>query len=163
MYQLITIAVLNHSASPLANYSVTKNGASIYHGNTATHVVLDQNNQKFTLQISTPPEQLGQSWKRLLSTAEYVLTNLCSNWKAVRPELLFYCAHCLYLNEPNPDCKPSPAWFQLTYKNSDTATISKRVYEGMEPVLCKCDGAGHQPTVPSPLRFPCMYQEVTHE
>lgn len=156
VYQLVTVAVLNHNWSPLATAKVARNGTTITHGHTCTDLVLNPNGRNITLQVSTTPELLGPSWKRLLETVEYVLQNICQTWKATNPEVLFYCSHCLLHKLPDPDYHVNPDWFEIKHADATgDIIVCKNVFSGVEPVCCDRQEVTSSPRIPTPLRFPC--------
>jgi hypothetical protein len=159
VYQLVTVAVLNRTHSPFSAIKVTRNGATIRQDECATHLFHDYNARQITLQVSTTVELIGHSWKHLLETAEIVLNLLTSVWKACRPEVLVYCAHCLFLRNTNPAYTADPNWFYpANHRSIDVDASKMTTFSGVGLVPCtRCatyDGA-LKPSVPKPLMFPC--------
>ena len=152
-FQLVTVAVLNHSLTKSDSPYVKRNGLTIKHGQSATHLVHDFNNDKITLQVSTPTRLIGKSWKRLSETTAAVLDLISKTWKACHVEVLVYCAHCLFLGNARPTITPDPDWFYDFYQKS---TSIESMFSGIDPVTCD-DNLQLQPSVPQPLRFPCKF------
>ena len=156
VFQLVTVAVLNHSLDEFDNPSVKKNGLTIQHGESATHLVHDFNNSKITVQVSTPVKLLGPSWELLVKTVLTILNLISKTWKACHVEVLIYCAHCLFLRDVKPAYAPNPKWFQDINKQKSSIDDLKKKYSGIEPVPCeRCQASDL--SVPKPLRFPCKY------
>lgn len=167
VHQLLTVAVLNHTYSLYNKVLVKKNGASIYHGASTTHLVHDYNSRTITLQVSTDIEDLGCSWLHLLASVHCVLQLLFDVWKACRVELLTYCAHCLYLRDPNPAYDVDPDWALPLLQSRTIATVdvfSELILSsGVQPVSCPRHTARsnlQKPTIPRPLQFPCEYLSI---
>lgn len=164
VHQLMTVAVLNRTSSLYNKVLVRKNGASIYHGASTTHLVHDYNNRKITLQVSTDADDLASSWEHLLANVHCVLQLLFSVWKACQVELITYCSHCLYLRDPTPAHDVDPDWALplLQTKRMEYRDVLCEVIfsSGVQPVSCSQHTVHHnqqQPTVPKPLQFPCKY------
>ena len=159
VYQLTTVVVLNRVTSPRSDVKVTRNGATVKHGASSTHIVHDYNTRTVTIQVSTTVELLGQSWKKLLGITLNVTDLLSETWRACRFEVLVYCAHCLFLQEPSPSYEVDPDWLYFISERRDSETGSDdSPFTGLDPVTCKnCQDV--TPTIPTPLRFPSKYNK----
>ena len=158
VYQLTTVAVLKQQRCPLNAIKVTRNGATVSHGRHSIHLIHDYNTKKITVQVSTATEILAKSWRLLSETTKLVLDLLSDTWKATHIEVLVYCAHCLFLCDPDPDYHSNPHWFHPV-SSQGKGTDGSHVFEsGLEPVVCmQCTARDKllTPTVPGLLRSPC--------
>lgn len=155
-FQLMTVAVLNHASDPNSVITVAKNGATVRCQGYSTHFVHDHNTNKVTLQIATTLSLLAKSWKNLLETSKSVL-NVTNTWKACHAEVVIYCAHCLFLRDPNPAYEVDPSWLHTIYQNKSEENASLTTY-GSQLVSCRRCATNIRdlrPTVPKPFRIPC--------
>ena len=162
VHQVTTVAFLNLLLNASNTFNLARNGATVYHSSSSTHLFHDINNRKITLQESTNPGSLGSSWKNLLETARQIISVLSHHWKACRVSVKIYCSHCLFLRDPIPAHKIDPDWFHPVYEASSSIKIRslKKVEDfcGAEPVSCRRHAIHYKdprPSVPKPLVFPC--------
>ena len=162
VHQVTTVAFLNLLLNDCNTFNLARNGATVYHSSSSTHLIHDSNNRKITLQESTNPTSLGSSWKNLLETASKIISVLSHHWKASRVSVKIYCSHCLFLRDPNPAHKIDPDWFHPVYNGSSSINMRslKNVEDfcGAEPVSCRRHTIRYKdpkPSVPKPLVFPC--------
>ena len=96
VFHLMSVAALQFDPDPTYFVNVANNGVTIQHGRSTTHLLHDWNDGKVTVQLSTPIELIGSSWKRLIGLTKFVIDGTISVWKATRPVLVVYCSHCLF-------------------------------------------------------------------
>ncbi|XP_067935178.1 malignant fibrous histiocytoma-amplified sequence 1-like [Watersipora subatra] len=155
VYQLMSVAVLNSNLEQFDTLIVAKNGVTVQQEVCATHMVHNYNTKKVTLQVSTSVELLAVSWNRLIITAKKVIQLLFRVWKASHVEVLVYCAHCLFVRDPNPSFEVDPDWFLPIEEVNEVTTFA-----GTELLACRrCATSGAKVikrTVPKPLKLPCF-------
>ena len=160
VYQLTTVAVLKQQRCSLNAMKVTKNGATVSYGRCSIHLIHDYNTKRITVQVSTATEILAKSWRLLSETTKIVLDLLSNTWKATHIEVSVYCAHCLFLRDPDPDYHSNPHWFHPNSSQGKCADGSHVFESGVEPVVCmQCTARDKllTPTVPGLLRSPCEW------
>ena len=158
VYQLTTVSVLKQELCSLRSMKIARNGATVHYGKVSTHLVHDYNTRKITLQVSTTIELLSKSWKRLHKAGKDILSLLSSTWKACHPEVLIYCAHCLFRRDPKPDHYVNPYWFDPDNLQEKPIMRDATSFGGVEPETCmRCltNEKISKPSVPRPLRRPC--------
>ena len=155
----MTVVILNHTLDKHDTFQVARNGATVEHDENSTHFVHDYNNRKVTLQVSTSLEHLEKSWKHLLDTSKSIRNLLSKVWKASHPEIVVYCAHCLFLRHPNPSYEPEPEWFHVICDNTAAEEINSWTTFNSTNVFCRRSindsNTLRRRTVPKPFRIPC--------
>ena len=158
-YNLVTCVFLTPFTHPGLDIKAARNGAMVRHGVIVSRVVHDSVDRRITVQVDTPVDVLDSSWRQLMDTTDSIIRHLCSVWVAAYPIRKFYCAHCLYLNQPEPEVEVDPDWYSPLSSTNKDKPLSEQLSmlpSNAEPVHCCNDQTnGGQLRVPRPLRFPC--------
>ena len=163
VYQVLTVAFLNHLLNSCNDFEVARIGATVYESGVSTRLIHDTSERKITIQISTNLESLGKSWKNLLGAGEHIISVLSGVWKACRVTTKIYCLHCLFLNHPSPEWEVDPDWFYPVHTRDSAIYIrsheNAKNFSGVEHVACR-NNPTRKPSVPKPLVLPCKYHKL---
>jgi len=110
VYHQMAIGVLENFSSDSASPVVKKNGVSVHHDGYVCRLTHDYMSSTASVTVSSTPENICSMWEKIIQITNSTLTYVLNTWSACRPVTFSICAHCLLIENPNPEKITNPKW-----------------------------------------------------
>jgi len=119
-YHQMSVGMLELFPSLIATPMVHKDGASVFHNGLVVQLIHDYKSRKVSIYVASTARRVCEMWKQLLKITNNALQHVTNSWPASRPVVTSFCAHCLLIQDPNPQKIVNPQWAVIPKKGGST-------------------------------------------
>ena len=148
VYHQMSLALLERFPDESDQAIVKQNGIAVYHNTTDILLTHDSNTRTVCIQTISDLASVEKTWSLFVDIVNNSIEETMKQWKAARPQCVFYCPHCLMKGTQHSRKTIDPSWCLTSpkYKRGREITL----VDGGEVAICDEDR-----NVLKALMFPC--------